>query len=76
MKNYEEIIVRVKKEMIDVVIALDTSGSVSDQEYIEFLSEMQYIGHAFKHVRMSVISCDAAVEGTISENSKGYGLDL
>lgn len=72
------------KESIDIVIAVDTSGSVSDDEMISFLSEMKGIARAHRNVNMTIIQGDAQVEEVsnittrdirklASYRRKGYG---
>lgn len=50
----------LKSNQLDVVVALDTSGSVSDDEMRQFLSEVDAIkGQA--HARITLLACDAAL---------------
>lgn len=50
----------LKSNELDVVVALDTSGSVSDEEMRQFLSEVDAIkGQA--HARITLLACDAAL---------------
>jgi predicted metal-dependent peptidase len=54
----------LKSNELNVVVALDTSGSVSDEEMRQFLSEVDAIkGQA--HARITLLACDAelAVDG-------------
>ena len=48
----------VEKEMIDVMVAVDTSGSISQHELAEFISEISSICRSFKNVALTVIDCD------------------
>lgn len=51
----------LKSHELKVVVALDTSGSVSDEEMRQFLSEINAIkGQA--HARITLIACDARVD--------------
>ena len=51
----------LKSHELKVVVALDTSGSVSDKEMRQFLSEINAIkGQA--HARIVLIACDAKVD--------------
>lgn len=72
------------KETLDIVVALDTSGSISDEEYRGFLSEMMYISRSFTNIRITAINCDADVQKVIKDTMpdvllrelrtrKGYG---
>ena len=52
----------LRSNEINVVVALDTSGSVSDQEMREFLSEVNAIkGQA--SARITLLACDAELTG-------------
>ncbi len=55
----------IDKENIDVVIALDTSGSISNHEMQMFLSESLAIFNSFGNINMTVIQCDAAVQHVV-----------
>lgn len=52
----------IKKEEVDIAIAVDTSGSISQTELTEFLSEMVGISKSFANLNMYVIICDAKVQ--------------
>lgn len=73
-----------KKENIDIVIGLDVSGSIGDDEYVSFLSEMKYISNCFSSFRFYVISSDCEVKDAFEsvdideilehlKKRKGYG---
>jgi len=73
----------LKKEEIDIAIAIDTSGSVSDTEYKEFISEIVSMENAYKgRINFFIVTADAAVQ-TIDEfkghfdptkmKARGYG---
>ena len=49
------------KEMLEVVIAIDSSGSLSQKELQNFLSEIIGIAKSFSNVRMYVIECDYVI---------------
>jgi len=53
---------RTLKEFIQVTIAIDTSGSISDQEYDKFISECCGIARAFQSIRMTIISADCKIQ--------------
>ena len=72
------------RESIEIVVAIDTSGSVSDKEMSEFLGEMRGIAKVHRNVKMTVIQGDAEVEDVFDIHSrdikkmlnfkrKGYG---
>jgi len=72
----------IKREHIELVIGVDSSGSISDPEYAEFLSEIYAMCKQFECLRATVIVCDAAVQEVveIDENfdpnmvhGRGYG---
>lgn len=51
----------LKSHELKVVVALDTSGSVTDSELRQFLSEINAI-KAQAHARITLIACDAKVD--------------
>ncbi|MDH3354144.1 MAG: VWA-like domain-containing protein [Chromatiales bacterium] len=51
----------LKSQELKVVVALDTSGSVTDEEMRQFLSEINAI-KAQAHARITLIACDAKVD--------------
>ena len=75
----------VQRENIEIVIGLDTSGSISDEEYKDFLSEILGIAKSFENVRFTVMLCDAEIQKVLEDESdinsllrelrkrKGYG---
>ena len=72
----------IKRESIELVIGVDSSGSISDEEYAEFLSEIYAMCKQFESLKATVIICDAAVQEVmeIDENfdpycvkGRGYG---
>jgi predicted metal-dependent peptidase len=52
----------LRSDQINVVIALDTSGSISDEEMTEFLSEINAL-KAQMRARITLLACDAALAG-------------
>lgn len=72
----------VVKECVEIVVAIDTSGSISDKELKDFLSEIKGISQSFANIRMTIIVCDCKVKGVYELNNssdlsqiqiKGYG---
>ncbi len=70
------------RENIDVIIAIDTSGSIEDEVLTYFLTETQSILHAIRNVRITLIDCDSKIqqvkiyqsgESLINHNFKGRG---
>jgi len=51
-----------RKEQLEVVVGVDTSGSISNQELKEFLREVIAIAKSYDQVKMWVIPCDAEVQ--------------
>ena len=71
----------ILKEQIDVMVAVDTSGSIGEAELKDFMSEMKGIGRAFRGViKMRILTHDCAVhEDYVLENGnldKADGLKL
>lgn len=72
----------VQGETVEVAVAVDTSGSISDQELKEFLSEVRGIMDQFEDYTLHIIQCDARVhaydrigphEGELPRKMKGRG---
>lgn len=70
------------RENIDVIIAIDTSGSIEDRVLTYFLTETQSILHAIRNVRITLIDCDSKIqqvrtyqsgESLINHQFKGRG---
>lgn len=55
----------ILRESIDIIVAIDTSGSISDKELTEFKSEIVAISKSFANIRMTALFCDAAVHDVI-----------
>lgn len=53
------------REMLEVVVAVDTSGSISQKELTEFLSECISIAKSFVNLRMTMIICDCNISDII-----------
>jgi predicted metal-dependent peptidase len=58
------------KESIDIVIALDTSGSISDDELRQFLSEMKGIAKSHSNVKMTIIQADSEIHKVSDINTQ------
>lgn len=52
---------RVPKKLVRIVLAIDTSGSVSDMAISKFLNELENILRVYK-TEITVIECDAAIQ--------------
>ena len=48
-------------EEVKVAIAIDTSGSISDDELLAFISEVQGVTEQFEGYTLHIIQCDAGV---------------
>jgi len=51
-----------KDNTIDVTIAVDTSGSIAEEDLREFLSEVYAIGKSFNQVKMHILFWDAKMQ--------------
>jgi len=52
------------KESVHIVVSIDTSGSIGQDELKEFTSELLAIGNSFPNIKLDVIICDAEVHET------------
>jgi predicted metal-dependent peptidase len=48
-------------EQVELVVAFDTSGSISPEELKLYLSEVVGLMQQFDHIKLRVLTCDAAV---------------
>ena len=53
----------LKGEFLEIAVAIDTSGSISQPELETFVSEMQGIAGQFENYRIHVYACDADIHG-------------
>lgn len=53
------------KEYLNVVVAVDTSGSISKEELTKFASEAHAIISSFSSVRLILIDCDAQIQQVV-----------
>ena len=58
-------------ETVSVAVAVDTSGSINDQQIRVFLSEVQSILLAYPHIRCQLYYADAALHGPYEVTSYG-----
>ena len=56
----------IKKESLDVIIDIDTSGSISKKQLKEFLSEIVGIIRSFGNVSLTLISSDTKVYNPVT----------
>jgi predicted metal-dependent peptidase len=59
------------KENIDIIVAIDSSGSISNDDMTDFMSEMIGISKSFSAIRMTVLVCDAKIQ-SVQEVSNGF----
>lgn len=52
------------RESVHIVVSIDTSGSISNADLKNFLSELLSIGTSFPNIKMDIIICDAEVHET------------
>jgi len=52
-----------EKEQIEIISAIDTSGSISDEELRTFLEELVGITRTFRNVDLTILDCDADIHG-------------
>lgn len=51
-----------EKESIDVVVHIDTSGSISDEELQAFMSEVLSVCNSFRNINMTLIQADMEIQ--------------
>lgn len=59
------------KKKVSILVAVDTSGSVSDEELKDFFSEITYIYKA--GARITILECDAKITANYEYNGKWNG---
>lgn len=52
----------MRKESIEIVVSLDTSGSIQGKELQDFLSEINGIAKSFNNLTMKLIVCDWQIQ--------------
>jgi predicted metal-dependent peptidase len=52
----------ILKENIEVVVSIDTSGSISQEELREFLGEIISLIRSFNNIKIKIIICDAEIK--------------
>lgn len=60
----------VVKETVDIVVHVDTSGSISQEELTEFMSEITGIATSHQNLNMTLIECDADIQQIVEVNSR------
>ena len=54
-----------KDQSLEIVVAIDTSGSIGNEELGTFIGEMIGIAQTYKGVEMRIIDCDADIQSDI-----------
>ena len=52
----------MRKEAIEIVVSLDTSGSIQAEELKEFMSEINGIAKSFNNLSIKLIVCDSEIK--------------
>jgi len=52
----------MRKESVEIVVSLDTSGSIQGQELRDFMSEINGIAKSFNNLTMKLIVCDSEIK--------------
>lgn len=55
----------IVKETVDIVVGVDSSGSISDAEYQQFLSEIFAMTRAVNNLKATVLICDAELSQVV-----------
>ena len=53
-------------EQVELAVAFDTSGSISPEELKSYLSEVVGLMQQFDHIKLRVLTCDAAVHEDVA----------
>jgi predicted metal-dependent peptidase len=69
LKICEVILPGVVKESIELVVHIDTSGSICDEELVMFLSEIMSIANSHRNVNITLIECDCEIQKVIEVKS-------
>jgi predicted metal-dependent peptidase len=64
---------RLKRENVDIVVAIDTSGSIDQKTLQDFLSEVVGVSKAFDNIRITLVACDTKIH---AQYEIGNGFDL
>jgi len=67
----------VVKETVDIIIGVDSSGSISDAEYSQFLSEIFAMTRAVQNLRATILICDAEISQVVEiDNNFNPEMDI
>lgn len=65
------------KETVDIIVGVDSSGSISDHEYAQFLSEIYAMTRAVSNLRATILICDADISQVVTiDNSFNPEMDI
>jgi predicted metal-dependent peptidase len=56
----------IKKESLNVIVHIDTSGSIGQEILTEFVSEIVGIAKSFNNIKMTLIECDCEINQVLS----------
>ena len=59
-----------------ICVAIDTSGSINNEDLIKILTELQYIRDTFKPEKMTIIDCDCQINHVYDVTPDTHVLDL
>lgn len=62
----------LRRENIDIVAAIDTSGSIGEEDLKDFVSIISHIAHSFLNVHLTLIVHDAAVQDVYELHQADY----
>lgn len=60
----------VQREGLELVVCVDTSGSIDQSTLSEFFAEIKGVAASYENVRMHLIECDAEVTGVYEINER------
>jgi len=52
----------ILRESVEIVVSIDTSGSISKKELTEFMTEINAIAKSFSNLNMKLIVCDSEIK--------------
>ena len=64
------------ESLTHITVAIDTSGSINDEDLRKILSEIQYIRDTFKPQRMTILDCDNRLNNIYDIDENTHILDL
>ena len=55
----------MKRESIDIMVSVDTSGSISQKDLTEFMTEIVSISKSFNNVKITAMVCDCEIQEVV-----------